>query len=138
MRICRELLARIGELTRAEEALRSEIATLIRPLAPGLLAVSGIDDLIAARLIVEIGGAERFKNEAAPARHAGSAQFANARVAGDDTGANDSRGPDYGGGEGDAFACGSGRELCVCQGQSTLARPAGTRSQSRFRSKVIR
>jgi transposase len=34
VRICRELLIRIGELTRAEEALRKEIALLIRPLAP--------------------------------------------------------------------------------------------------------
>jgi transposase len=41
VRICRELLARIGEITRAEQELRAEIATLIRPLAPGLLAVPG-------------------------------------------------------------------------------------------------
>jgi len=60
-------------LTRAEEALRAEIAVLVRPLAPGLLAVSGIGDLIAARLVVEIGGAERFRSEAALARHAGCA-----------------------------------------------------------------
>jgi len=73
VRICRELLVRIGELTRAVEALRVEIAALIRPLAPGLLAVSGIGDLIAARLLVEIGGAERFSSEAALARHAGCA-----------------------------------------------------------------
>jgi transposase len=73
VRICRELLGRIGELTRAEEALRAEIAVMIRPLAPGLLAVSGIGDLIAARLVVEIGGAERFSSEAALARHAGCA-----------------------------------------------------------------
>lgn len=73
VRICRELLVRIGELTRAEEALRAEIAVLVRPLAPGLLAVSGIGDLIAARLVVEIGGAERFRSEAALARHAGCA-----------------------------------------------------------------
>ncbi len=69
----RELLVRIGELTRAEEALQAEIAVMIRPLAPGLLAVSGIGDLIAARLVVEIGGAERFSSEAALARHAGCA-----------------------------------------------------------------
>lgn len=73
VRICRELLVRIGELTRAEEALRAEIAVLVRPMAPGLLAVSGIGDLIAARLVVEIGGAERFSGEAALARHAGCA-----------------------------------------------------------------
>lgn len=36
VRICRELLARIGELTRAIDALRAEIAVLVRPMAPGL------------------------------------------------------------------------------------------------------
>ena len=73
VRICREQLVRIGELTRAEQALRAEIAVLVRPLAPGLLAVSGIGDLIAARLLVEIGGAERFASDSALARHAGCA-----------------------------------------------------------------
>lgn len=73
VRICRELLARIGELTRAEQELRAEIAERVRPLAPGLLAISGIGDLIAARILVEVGGAGRFRNEAALARHAGCA-----------------------------------------------------------------
>jgi transposase len=73
VRICRELLVRIGELTRAVDALRSEIATLVRPLAPGLLALSGVGDLIAARLLVEVGGPNRFHSDAALARHAGCA-----------------------------------------------------------------
>jgi transposase len=73
VRICRELIARIGDLTRAIDALRSEIATLVRPLAPGLLALSGVGDLIAARLLVEVGGARRFRSDAALARHAGCA-----------------------------------------------------------------
>jgi transposase len=72
VRICRELLTRIGEITRAEQALRAEIATLIRPLAPGLLAISGVGELIAARLLVETGGA-RFATDARLARHAGCA-----------------------------------------------------------------
>lgn len=72
MRICRELLVRIGEITRIEEALRAEIAALIRPLAPGLLAISGVGDLIAARLLVETGG-DRFATDARLARHAGCA-----------------------------------------------------------------
>jgi transposase len=72
VRICRELLTRIGEITRAEEALRAEIAALIRPLAPGLLAISGVGDLIAARLLVETGG-DRFATDARLARHAGCA-----------------------------------------------------------------
>lgn len=73
VRICRELLTRIGELTRAELALRSEIAKLVRPLAPRLLELSGVGDLIAARLLVEIGGPRRFSSDAALARHAGCA-----------------------------------------------------------------
>jgi transposase len=72
VRICRELLARIGEITRAELALRTEIAALIRPLAPGLLAISGVGDLIAARLLVETGG-DRFATDSQLARHAGCA-----------------------------------------------------------------
>jgi transposase len=73
VRICREQLVRIGELTRAEEALRAEIAVLVRPMAPGLLELSGMGDLIAARLLVEIGGAKRFASDSALARHAGCA-----------------------------------------------------------------
>jgi transposase len=73
VRICRELLVRIGELTRQEAALRTEIAERVRPLAPGLLAISGVGDLIAARLLVETGGPGRFASDAALARHAGCA-----------------------------------------------------------------
>ena len=72
VRICRELLTRIGEITRAELALRTEISALIRPLAPGLLAISGVGDLIAARLLVETGG-DRFATDSQLARHAGCA-----------------------------------------------------------------
>lgn len=73
VRICRELLIRVGEITRQEKALRAEIATLVRPLAPGLLALSGVGELIAARLLVESGGGGRFSSDAALARHAGCA-----------------------------------------------------------------
>jgi len=73
VRICRELIARIGELTRAIDALRAEIAALVGPLAPALLALPGVGDLIAARLLVEAGGPGRFHSDAALARHAGCA-----------------------------------------------------------------
>jgi len=56
VRICRELLTRIGELTRAIDALRKEIAALVRPMAPALLAISGVGELVAARILVEAGG----------------------------------------------------------------------------------
>jgi len=73
VRICRELLARTGEITRAEIALRAEIATRVRPMAPRLLELSGVGDLIAARLLAEAGGAGRFPTDAQLARHAGCA-----------------------------------------------------------------
>lgn len=72
VRICRELIARIGEITRAEQELRREIAAAVRPMAPRLLALSGVGELIAARLVVE-AGAGRFSSDAALARHAGCA-----------------------------------------------------------------
>lgn len=73
VRICRELLTRIGELTRSIDALRVEIAAKVRPMAPGLLAISGVGELVAARILVEVGGAGHFASEAALARHAGCA-----------------------------------------------------------------
>ncbi|HXS34891.1 MAG TPA: IS110 family transposase [Solirubrobacterales bacterium] len=73
VRICRELLTRMGELTRAERELRREIADLVRPIAPALLAISGVGDLVAARILVEVGGVGRFPSDAALARHAGCA-----------------------------------------------------------------
>jgi transposase len=73
VRICRELLIRIGEITRVEQALRAEIAKLVRPLAPRLLALSGVGDLIAARLLAEAGGPGRFPTDSQLARHAGCA-----------------------------------------------------------------
>jgi transposase len=73
VRICREPIARVGELSRAIDALRAEISARVRPLAPGLLAIPGIGDLVAARILVETGGVGRFRSDAALARHAGCA-----------------------------------------------------------------
>jgi transposase len=73
VRICRELLTRIDELTRSERALHEEISKRVRPLAPVLLAISGVGDLVAARILVEVGGVGRFSSDAALARHAGCA-----------------------------------------------------------------
>lgn len=73
VRICRELIARVGELTRAIDALRAEIAARVRPLAQGLLAIPGVGELVAARILVETGGVDRFRSDAALARHAGCA-----------------------------------------------------------------
>lgn len=73
VRICPEPLVWIGEITRAAQTLRAEIPTLIRPLAPGLLEVSGVGDLSAARLLVETTGGDRFATDSQPARQGGCA-----------------------------------------------------------------
>lgn len=71
--ICRELLARIGEITRRERELTAEIEKLVRAYAPQLLELPGCGTLGAAKLIGEIGGIGRFATDAKLACHAGCA-----------------------------------------------------------------
>lgn len=73
VRICREMLCRIGELTRRERELTGEIEVLVRAYAPQLLELPGCGALGAAKLIGEIGGIGRFATDAKLARHAGCA-----------------------------------------------------------------
>lgn len=73
VRICRDLLARIGDLTRRERQLASEIGERARDYAPELLEVAGVARLSAGKLIGEIAGIERFKSEAQLAHFAGCA-----------------------------------------------------------------
>jgi transposase len=73
VRIARDELRRIRELTRAINDLERELATLTATLAPRLLAERGCGALTAAKLIGEIAGAERFATDAKLARTAGSA-----------------------------------------------------------------
>lgn len=73
VRICRDLLARIGELTRRERELATEIGRLAREYAPELLEIPGVARLTAGKLIGEIAGAGRFRSDAALARFAGCA-----------------------------------------------------------------
>lgn len=73
VRICRDLLGRIGDLTRREQQLAGEIGDLAKAYAPELLQVPGIARLTAGKLIGEIAGIERFKTEAALAHFAGCA-----------------------------------------------------------------
>ena len=73
VRICRDLLLQIGELTRRERELATEIGALAKSYAPKLFEVSGVARLTAGKLIGEIGGVERFRSDAALARHAGCA-----------------------------------------------------------------
>jgi transposase len=73
VRIARDELRRIRELTRAIDALEREIAPLVAELAPRLLAERGCGVLTAAKLIGEVAGVERFATDAKLARTAGSA-----------------------------------------------------------------
>jgi transposase len=73
VRICRELVRRIAELTRHANALERELSVLVAEHAPGLLTPPGCGVLTAAKLIGEIGGADRFSGEAQLAMHAGTA-----------------------------------------------------------------
>jgi len=72
-RISRDLLARIGELTAAINALAREIEARTKVLAPSLLNLVGCGPLTAAKLVGETGGAGRFRSRAAVASHNGSA-----------------------------------------------------------------
>jgi transposase len=73
VRIARDELRRIRELTRAIDALERELAVLVAELAPRLLAERGCGVLTAAKLIGEIAGIARFATDAKLARLAGSA-----------------------------------------------------------------
>jgi len=73
VRICRELVRRIGELTRRANALEQELSALIEEQAPSLLELPGCGVLTAAKLVGETAGAARFGNEAQLAMHAGTA-----------------------------------------------------------------
>ena len=73
VRICRDLLARIGDLTRRERQLAVEIGERAKAYAPQLLEVPGVARLTAGKLIGEIAGAGRFKSDAQLAHFAGCA-----------------------------------------------------------------
>jgi transposase len=73
VRIARDELRRIRELTRAIDALQRELTELVGALAPQLLAERGCGVLTAAKLIGEIAGIGRFSNDAKLARLSGSA-----------------------------------------------------------------
>ncbi len=73
VRIARDELRRIRELTRAITGLERELAELVAGLAPRLLAEQGCGVLTAAKLIGEIAGVGRFATDAKLARTAGAA-----------------------------------------------------------------
>jgi transposase len=73
VRIARDELRRIRELTRSVDALERELGVLVAGLAPRLLAEPGCGVLTAAKLLGEIAGIARFATDAKLARMAGSA-----------------------------------------------------------------
>jgi transposase len=73
VRICRDLLARIGDLTRRERQLASEIGERSQRYCPELLEVPGVARLTAGKLIGEIAGIGRFKSDSQLAHFAGCA-----------------------------------------------------------------
>src|SRR5919107_2951676 len=73
VRIARDELRRIRELSQTIKALEAEIATLVAEVAPQLLSEPGFGPLTAAKLVGEIAGASRFATDAKLARAAGVA-----------------------------------------------------------------
>jgi transposase len=73
VRIARDELRRLRELTATIKALEAELADLVSELAPRLVAEPGCGPLTAAKLVGEIAGADRFATDAKLARAAGIA-----------------------------------------------------------------
>jgi transposase len=73
VRIARDELRRLRELTQAINQLEIEIAALVAHAAPQLLREPGFGPLTAAKLVGEIAGAARFATDAKLARAAGLA-----------------------------------------------------------------
>src|SRR5215212_10269859 len=73
VRVARDELNRVRELTRAITAIEQELAPLVTAVAPRLAADPGCGTLIAAKLIGEIAGIARFANDAKLARLSGAA-----------------------------------------------------------------
>jgi transposase len=73
VRIARDELRRLRELTHAIRRLEREITELVTNIAPQLLSEPGFGPLTAAKLVGEIAGAQRFATSAKLARAAGVA-----------------------------------------------------------------
>ena len=73
VRVARELVTRIRQLTRQINALEAELRALVRAQRPRLLAETGCGALTAATLIGRTAGAQRFATDAQFARQSGTA-----------------------------------------------------------------
>ena len=72
-KIAADLTARIAALTSDVKVLEREITARVRQLAPALLALPGVAELTAAKIVAETAGADRFRSKDAFARHNGTA-----------------------------------------------------------------
>lgn len=72
VRIAIEEVRWIRELTREVNRLKRELETLMRLVAPELLAIPGCAALTGAKLLGETGGVRRFRSDAAFGMHAGA------------------------------------------------------------------
>ncbi len=73
VQIARDMITRVRKLTRAITGLYEQLAGLVRQAAPRLLAETGVGVLIAAKLLGEIAGIDRFTSDAQLARLSGCA-----------------------------------------------------------------
>ena len=73
VQIARDMIVRVRELTRTITELYEQLADLVKQVAPQLLAEKGLGVLIAAKLIGEIAGIDRFPSDAQLARISGCA-----------------------------------------------------------------
>ncbi|EHB46454.1 transposase IS116/IS110/IS902 family protein [Mycolicibacterium rhodesiae JS60] len=71
--LARDELTEIVGLIDTAHALERRIAGRVREAAPALLDIQGCGDLTAAKIVAEVAGIDRFKSEAAFARHSGVA-----------------------------------------------------------------
>lgn len=73
VRIARELIEAIRDLTVKANALEREILERVRSLAPRLLTLAGVGGLTAAKIVAEVADVRRFRSRDAFARHNGTA-----------------------------------------------------------------
>jgi transposase len=71
--IAADITARIIALTADISALERQISARVRILAPTLLAITGVAELTAAKIVAQTAGVDRFKSKDAYARHNGTA-----------------------------------------------------------------
>ena len=71
--LARDELADTVRLSSDILALQRRIESVVRPVAPSLIALQGCGELTAARIVAEVANIDRFRSEAAFARYAGLA-----------------------------------------------------------------